>query len=404
MMRKAAVLAVGTELTTGQTVNSNASQLSAWLVDLGIDIIEHRTVADDRERIRESLAQLSGQSDLLIVTGGLGPTTDDFTREEIAQAAGRALVWNDKIWSQIHSRLSAAGIRVADANRQQCFFPEGALILPNPAGTAAGFRLKVGLCDWVVLPGPPREVEAIWRAGLSEWIASCAPGKKFDLLTWQCLGKSEAELGELTETALQGAGLLTGYRAHRPYIEIKVWVPSSRTPAQDAALSRLEGVLAPWIVQRPGELMPMEALLQALKQTGTKVVLCEIGLEGFLLERWWSVSRACPGVLVHSIANTYGASVGDPGLGLAPQSLGDAWISIEASADGPASPVQLRLRRFRAGVVAAEWLGELKCPFHFPQRAEEEIKKAIKERVLRWSAEAVTLRVKDWFFEEGITA
>src|SRR2546423_11411812 len=125
LSNRASVLAIGTELTTGQITNRNAPWISERLVQLGVEVVLHETVADDRSAIEAALNRCSQVSRLIFVTGGLGPTTDDFTRECIAQWAGRKLHFYEESWKKIVTRLSRLGIPVAEANRQQCFLPHG---------------------------------------------------------------------------------------------------------------------------------------------------------------------------------------------------------------------------------------------------------------------------------------
>ncbi|MBI2712586.1 MAG: competence/damage-inducible protein A [Bdellovibrio sp.] len=261
----ASVLAVGTELTTGQIINRNAAWISGELDSLGIEVVLHETVADDRVRILEALERCAKTSHLLFVTGGLGPTSDDFTREIISEWLGLPLEFDENSWQAIQKRLGDFKISIAPSNRQQCFFPKGAEILGNPEGTAAGFRIKrdapniskahLGMMESVwILPGPPNEIRAIWNKGIHPELLRTLPKQTItQLFTWQCLGKSEAELGEITEETLKGSNLKIGYRAHRPYIEIKVWVPEDQLATKTQWLERLTQVLAPYTYSRNGE-------------------------------------------------------------------------------------------------------------------------------------------------------
>ncbi len=251
---KAAILAIGTELTTGQIVNRNAAWLSEKLTEIGIDVVLHETVADDRLRISEALHRTSSATQWVFVTGGLGPTTDDFTRNVVSEWAALPLEFNEPSWNAIISRLTSAGIPVAESNRQQCYFPQGAEILPNPEGTAAGFTFTTAQTQIWVLPGPPNEVAAIWNHGIEPTLKRLIPDfKPTQLFTWQCMGKSEAELGEITEKALEGSGLVTGYRAHRPFVEIKVWCPADQIESKKPWLNQLEQAISPWLMTLDGE-------------------------------------------------------------------------------------------------------------------------------------------------------
>lgn len=174
---KASILAIGTELTTGQTTNRNAAWISSQLDSLHIETVVHITVADNHARIKEALEHCARVSQLIFVTGGLGPTTDDFTREVIASWLEKKLIFNEASWQRILNRLTGVGIPVAPSNRQQCFFPEGCEIIPNPDGTASAFSALFGQDSqaiWV-LPGPPREVSAVWKNGIREAIEKKCP-------------------------------------------------------------------------------------------------------------------------------------------------------------------------------------------------------------------------------------
>lgn len=266
---KAAVLAIGTELTTGQVMNRNAPWISQKLVSLGLEVVIHEMVADDRYSIEHALRHCAELSQFIFVTGGLGPTSDDFTREVISQWLGQPLEFYEPSWKKIVERLESFGVPVAPSNRQQCFFPQGSEMIPNPEGTAEGFSASFGQDSaldqrvWV-LPGPPREVSAVWQQGIEQRIRGMVPeARPQELLTWQCLGKSEAELGELTEKALIGSQLQVGYRAHRPFVEVKVWIPQGQEANKRPWLEKLEQAIGPWIWTKQGEDL-VETLLDRL--------------------------------------------------------------------------------------------------------------------------------------------
>jgi len=273
---RVAILAVGTELTSGQVLNRNAVTLSERVTALGAEPVLHETVPDDRELIVSALDRCAAVAGIILVTGGLGPTSDDFTRKVVAQWAGAPLEFDEPSWTRIESRLRALGIPVAQSNRQQCDFPHGSVILPNPAGTASAFRLSVRGRQLIVLPGPPREIEAIWLdQALDSLVASWIPQvRPLQLRTWQCLGKSEAALGELTESALRGSGLAVGYRAHRPFVEVKVWIPQDSESIARAQpyLLRLEAAIGPWVATRQGADLA-ERWLRTLPETDSVEVI-----------------------------------------------------------------------------------------------------------------------------------
>ncbi|MCM2278739.1 MAG: molybdopterin-binding protein [Oligoflexia bacterium] len=282
---RACILAIGTELTSGEVLNRNSTWISSRLQALGIEIVLHETVPDSHDLILSGLRRCEELGNVLFVTGGLGPTSDDFTRNVIARWCESPLEYHEATWTRIRQRLEKLGVAVAESNRQQCFFPRGARVLLNSRGTAEGFQLeKGGTLAWI-LPGPPDEIEAIWQAAPpeKELLSRFTDFPKLRLLRWRCLGKSEAALGELTEAVLAGSGLRIGYRAHRPYVEIKVWCPEAELTRHEPLFARLSESLKPWCVAR-GDEDPAAIFLRALER-GQEIELLDVGSGGLLTER-----------------------------------------------------------------------------------------------------------------------
>lgn len=291
MRLTAAIIAVGTEITSGQTLNRNASWLATKLTDLGFEVRFHEAVPDDHALIVEALRIAEKMADHLFVTGGLGPTSDDFTRDLVTEWCGHPARFDEPTWKLISERLMRFRVPVVESQRQQCYFPEGARILANSAGISPGFTVKKGETTAWIFPGPPRELAAVFTEQVEPELKSLIPSSaRLRLFTWDCLGKSEAELGELTEAAVkgeEGSRLLTGYREHSPYVEIKIWCPEPFVSAEEPALARLEAALAPWIVAKHGEDLA-RAFLSSLAAPGTRdqeVEVIDAATAGFLGER-----------------------------------------------------------------------------------------------------------------------
>lgn len=250
-----AILAIGTELTSGEVTNSNAAWLATRITEFGLNCDTHITVPDRRDLMHWALEEAMDGHGIVIVTGGLGPTSDDFTREVIATSATTRLIWNEEAWTQIKKRLESVGAPIVESNRRQAHFPEGATIYPNNYGTAAAFSIRCGRCMIIALPGPPQEVEGLWNDHLKNFIASLAPASKsLKPLRWRCLGISESKLGELVEDSLKESAYLTGYRTNMPYVDVKVWVPENRqVEFENNWQKKLEAVISPWLVGRDGK-------------------------------------------------------------------------------------------------------------------------------------------------------
>jgi molybdenum cofactor synthesis domain-containing protein len=385
---KASVLAIGTELTTGQITNRNAAWISERLVNLGIDVVLHETVADDRPAILRALDRCWETSRLVFVCGGLGPTTDDFTRDVISDWLKRPLEFYEPSWTKIQTRLQKFGIPVAPSNKQQAFYPQGADVLINAQGTADGFSCKIEHPSdfgrmWV-LPGPPREIEAIWQDNdLTARVCRELPAgiEPLQLLTWECLGKSEAELGEITEAAVAGSGLQTGYRAHRPYVEVKLWVPQSKIEASQKWISKLEGAIAPWVIAKNGDDLGKQ--LVNLIQRADEIDIVDACTAGYLMERLGPIFRSSHGREAARNLNV--------ATEWAPVSSPQEWVSqVLSEADDEALTLAI------AGITpSGEWAVGIRENGRSHQEALQTPWKDI-ELIERSRAYAVELALKKW--------
>lgn len=282
----AATLAVGTEVVDGQIIDRNSAWISAKLSHVGVQVIEHRAVADDREGIRRALRELCERVDLLFVTGGLGPTSDDFTRDLLAEHCGQPLEYDPASWRHIEERLGERGIQPKEIQKQQCYFPRGAQVLLNPAGTANAFSFQYSAPAHSVkifaLPGPPTEIAAVWERNLAAEMDRLIPAASREQLTiFRCLGRGESDVAEMTEEVIKGSGLRVGYRAHLPYVEVKLWFRDRATSA--AVLDGVEAVLKPWLVSRDDQ-DAADVLIDSLLR-GTRVEIFDQVTGGILQER-----------------------------------------------------------------------------------------------------------------------
>ena len=152
----AALLSIGTELTRGELVNTNAAWLGEELTKLGFEVVEHVTVDDDLDRIVTVTNSFAEKHRVVIVTGGLGPTSDDLTSAAAAKAAGVQLRRDERVVEGIRQKFKAFGRVMPESNAKQGDFPEGADVLSNPTGTAPGFAMVLGQARFFFLPGVPR--------------------------------------------------------------------------------------------------------------------------------------------------------------------------------------------------------------------------------------------------------
>ncbi len=234
----AAVLSIGTELTRGELTNTNAGWLAEQLTALGFEVGEMATVADDVEAIRAALLRLSVAHRVLVVTGGLGPTTDDLTAEAAARAAGVGLVRHEPSLEAIRRRFAAAGREMSPANAKQADLPEGARALENPVGTAPGFALALGSCHGFFLPGVPHEMKRLFADSVQPLVGPWVDRRSHQLRL-RVFGLPESVVGERLagiEQAFEGVTL--GYRASFPEIEVKVLARAESAAAAEEVAAR----------------------------------------------------------------------------------------------------------------------------------------------------------------------
>jgi nicotinamide-nucleotide amidase len=160
---KAELLSIGSELTSGQNLDTNSQWLSRRLAEIGIPVGWHTTVADDLDDNVAAFRIAAGRARLVIATGGLGPTQDDLTREALARAAGVELVLNEESLAQVQEMFARRGRTMPAANRVQAQFPAGAEPIRNPHGTAPGIWMRLGDCTVVAMPGVPSEMYAMFE-------------------------------------------------------------------------------------------------------------------------------------------------------------------------------------------------------------------------------------------------
>ena len=153
---RAEIIAVGSELLTPEKADTNSLLITERLNEIGIPIHVKAVVGDDRADLESLLIQALTRSDLIVITGGLGPTDDDLTREAVATALGLVLDIDERIVDRIQARFASRGLRMPDINRRQAQVPRGATVLENPNGTAPGLLIERDGRIVVLLPGPPR--------------------------------------------------------------------------------------------------------------------------------------------------------------------------------------------------------------------------------------------------------
>lgn len=201
---KAEIIAVGTELLLGQIVNTNAQALSQKLAEMGVDVYFQTVVGDNAARLRQAIEIGRGRADLLVFTGGLGPTMDDLTKDVLADDLGRELLIHEPSMAAIEKLFSSRGIAMVESNRRQANMIQGCEPLDNATGLAVGNALEADGTLYILLPGPPKEMKPMLDGPAADWLRSKLGEERrlySRLLKFAGIGESnlEAKLIDLIE-------------------------------------------------------------------------------------------------------------------------------------------------------------------------------------------------------------
>lgn len=191
---KCEILSVGTEILLGDILNTNSRYLSKELANLGIDVYYHQVVGDNRERILSTLKEAFSRSDIIITTGGLGPTKDDMTKEIVAEFLGMDMYLHEESLKKIEDYFKKMGRVPVKSNEKQAYFPKEAIILENNNGTAPGAIFEKDGKAIIVLPGPPKEMEPMFNESVRKYLESLTGYTIVsEVLRVFGIGESEAE-------------------------------------------------------------------------------------------------------------------------------------------------------------------------------------------------------------------
>jgi nicotinamide-nucleotide amidase len=300
MIQNAVILSTGDEITTGKVVDTNANYLSDKLAEIGIDLVAVLTVGDVPGRLEWAWRTAIGMSDIVISTGGIGPTADDLTTDTIALVAGVKL-WRDEATVEHMKKLFATiGRPMPENNLKQALFPEGATVIQNPLGTAPGFRIPVTLdghtAHLIVLPGVPREMKPMMENTVIPWVlANRGTDKVYAVRVFQTFGMSESALDESVAGLIKPDEAKVSFRASFPQISLKI-----RVEGRPGEVERRADELARRVREKISQFIYAEG------DTSMEEVVGRLFVEKkFTL----AVAESCTGGLIgHRITNVPGCS------------------------------------------------------------------------------------------------
>ncbi len=240
-LRSAIIVSIGDELTLGEIADTNAAWLARRLTALGLRVTRHLTLPDDLPELTRHLRAAADEVDLLLITGGLGPTDDDLTRQALADAAGVPLESSPSALEQIREFFALRGRPMPDANRRQACLPRGGVSLPNRCGTAPGIRLALARATCYALPGVPFEMRDMFERLVLPELTARAAGEVLIRRTLRCAGLPEDRLAPLVARWMHpGANPAVGTTAGMGLIDIRIRARASDGEAAARLIAPVE--------------------------------------------------------------------------------------------------------------------------------------------------------------------
>jgi nicotinamide-nucleotide amidase len=290
----AEIVAVGSEMLTPQRVDTNSLYLTAELNNLGVEVVTKYVIGDHLERLRDAVRHAITRSEILIISGGLGPTEDDLTREAVAHALDRKLIFHQEISDALEQRFARLNRKMAEVNKRQAFIIEGATILPNDRGTAPGQWVEESGAVVMLLPGPPHELKAMFERQCLPRLARLVPQLVIRTICMRVAGMGESDLDQLIAPVYKKyQNPATTILAAAGDIQVHLRARCATVPEADALLAEVAGpielLLGDRIYSRNGD--PLEAVVgDLLRGRHATVAVAESCTGGMLGERFTSVA------------------------------------------------------------------------------------------------------------------
>ena len=288
-MIRVEMLSTGDEVLHGQIVDTNAAWLADVLFQHGLPMTSRTTVGDSLDSLIATLQARSHEADVLIVNGGLGPTSDDLSALAAAQACGVELEMQQEWLEQMEAWFASRGRVMAASNRKQAEIPANAELIDNPVGTACGFALQLNRCWMFFTPGVPSEFKVMVEQQIIPRLkAKFTPPEPPVCLRLTTFGRGESDIAAELESLPLPEGVVMGYRSSMPIIEIKLTGPASQRVAMEQAWQQVRLLLAECTIFEGTEGLPA-LLARELTQRGSALAISEQYTAGLL---YWQLAAA----------------------------------------------------------------------------------------------------------------
>jgi len=289
-MAVAEIVTIGTELLLGEIQDTNSRYIARFLRDIGVDLYRLSTVGDNVQRITATLQEALMRADIVITTGGLGPTVDDPTRQAVAKTFNVPLEFHEELWEQILERYKQYGQKPTENNKRQAYIPANSIPIPNPVGTAPAFAYELGTKVVISLPGVPREMEYLIEHFVRDYLKRRYGLQETVIKPWviHTISKGESTIDEIIGDLEELSNPTVGLLAHPGQTDIRV-------TAKAGSLAEAEQMMAP-VLQRIREQLGKyiygenettleEAVGRLIADHNVSVEIIEVGTKGEILSK-----------------------------------------------------------------------------------------------------------------------
>jgi len=323
-MPSAEIITIGTEILLGEIVDTNTRYIARTLRGLGVDIYRTTTIGDNVDRIANAIGNSMNRAEIVITTGGLGPTVDDPTRDAVAKAVGVETEFREDLWEQVVAIISRYGRKPSENQKRQAYVPKGAVGITNPVGTAPCFIVETDRNAVISLPGVPNEMEHILHESIIPYLQ-----KRFDLneiikiRILHCSGLGEGTIDEKIGDLETLRNPTVGLAAHTGVVDIRIAAKARSEVEADAMIAEVEKQARERLgdhIFGVDEDRLEDAALNAVAKRGWTLTSVESGLDGLLARKiphTVSLSDLDPAALVAAVRAARAETQADVALGVA---------------------------------------------------------------------------------------
>ena len=296
---QAEIVTIGTELLLGKIIDTNAAYMAQQLATIGLDLYYKTTVGDNEGRITSVLQQALARSDVVITSGGLGPTVDDVTRQAVAGAAGRELVLDGKLLAQIEARFARHGFTMSENNRRQAYIPQGAISIENPVGTAPAFIVETEQGLIISLPGVPRELKHLKETRVIPFLREKLQMGQVIIKskTLRTCGIGESTVDNLISDLMRSNNPTVGLAAHPGQTDVRITAKAENEAQADRLIAGMEEELRERlgdVIYGTEEQRLEEVVASMVAERGLSVAIVETNTQGLIARRLENTSQDRP--------------------------------------------------------------------------------------------------------------